>query len=127
MTKLRKDVRAELEGVVAAAKAGVLSFKTYPATVSIGRGLMTAGIDYKPVLQAMLKLNRHEQKMLEDKVIKPSDLGIPYPLQYGDQQTADLCASLASSIKSDRQSMWTRGLAIAGVIVTLVVALLALL
>ena len=120
MAKLRKDVRVEIEGAQ-------LHLKTYPATVTLSTALGSTGVDYKPTLAAILKLDKHAQRLLEDKAVRPIELDVPYPDAYSDDQAADLCGSLAASIRSDREFRWNRGTAVAGVIVGVVGAVAAVL
>lgn len=119
MSKLRKDVRVELEGAAIHGQAGNLTLRTYPATVTVSQALDSAGVDYKATLQAIRKLTAHERRALEDKVISPAELSVPKPDGYTDERHVNLCATFSTSIRSDTQTRWTRGIAVAGVIVAL--------
>ena len=102
-----------------------LVLKGHPATVIITKALDSASVDYKATLSAILKFSSHERQALEDKTITPAELNVPKPDGYTDERHADLCASFAASIKSDRQIRWNRGVAVGGVVVGLVGVVIA--
>ena len=124
MAKLRKDVKVELEGVVVHAKVGNLTLTTYPPTVVITEAMASAGVDTRPMAAAIVKLSTHEQKALEDKSMTPAELKVPRPDGYDDERAANLASSFALDIRSRRQAMWARWLAVAGIITTIIAAIL---
>ncbi|MDZ7644990.1 MAG: hypothetical protein U5K76_12735 [Woeseiaceae bacterium] len=124
MPKRSKDAKVELEGVAALMEAGNLSIKTYPATVSITTAMSSAGVDTGPMLAAIMKLSSHEQKALEDKSMTINELQVPRPDGYTDERAASLASSFASSIRSDRQTKWTKWLAVAAMGATVIAAVL---
>lgn len=124
MEKHSKDVEVELEGAVAKAEAGILSIKTYPATVHIALALASAGVDTGPMLEAITNLSIHEQKALEDKSMTPDELRVPRPAGYTDKRAADLASSFAESIRSGREAKWTRWLAVMLAVAAVIAAVL---
>ncbi len=123
MAKLRKDVRVELEGAVAQGKAGKLTLKTYPATVSVTKALQDVGVDASAMQETMKKLSKHDLKALEDKTLTPGELQIPKPVppdSFDDERHANLAVTYAKSINSDREDRWKRGLGVATIVAGLV-------
>lgn len=90
------------------------------------QALESAGVDWKPTYEAIENLSKAEQKLLEDKAVKPTAFNIPAPEGFGEDEHAVLCASLAGSIRENRQHKWDRWLAIGGVIVGAIGAAAAL-
>ena len=103
---------------------GSLKLTGHPATVTVSRALESAGVDYKATLEFIRKLSAHERRALEDKVITPVELKVPKPDGYTDERHVDLCATFSASLRSDSQLRWTRGIAVAGVVVALIAAFL---
>ena len=101
-----------------------LKITGHPATVTVSRALDSAGVDYKATLEFIRKLSAHERRALENKVIAPRELKVPKPDGYTDERHTDLCATFAASLRSDSQLRWTRAIAVAGVIVALLAAVL---
>ena len=118
MAKLRKDVKVELKG------AAAMGFAGSPVTLVI-HALESAGVDWKPSFEAIAKLSRQEQKMLEDRAVKPIGFSIPAPEGYGEEEHAVLCASLAGGIREERKHKWDRRITIGSVIVATVSSIAA--
>lgn len=124
MPKLSKNTKVDLKGAVSQIEAGKLSIKTYPATVSITEAMSSAGVDTGPMVAAIMKLSSHEQKALEDKSMTIDELQVPRPDGYTNERAASLASSFAASIKSDHQAKWTKWLAVAAVVATVIAAAL---
>ena len=113
----RQDATAKPEGVearsfVGQGTAATLTIKTYPATVSVTHALDAAGVDGTELEAAMLRLSRHDLKALEDRSLLPSELGLPLPSGLAPERLPGLAASYATSILSDWDRRWTRGVTV---------------
>lgn len=124
MAKLTAEGNPKLEPITTHGKAGRLTLTTYPPTVVITEAMASAGVDTAPMAAAIMKLSSHEQKALEDQSMTPDELKVPRPAGYNDERAANLASSFASGIRENRQAMWVRWLAVAGIITTIVVAVL---
>ena len=124
MKKLFTVKTVELKGAEAKAEAGNVSVKTYPATVLMTSVMSSAGVDTSPMAAAIMKLSSHEQKALEDQSMTPAELRVPMPDGYKDERATNLASSFASSIRSARQTKWTRIIAVLAIVAAIINAVL---
>lgn len=90
------------------------------------QALESAGVDWKPTYEAIENLSKEEQKLLEDKAVKPIAFNIPAPEGFAEAEHTVFCSSLAGSVREERRHKWDRRLAIGGVIVGAIGAAAAL-